>query len=174
MKRLILIATAAALLASCQAQQSDQPSQPDPKQTPATEALTVQVEIQPPIARPGLQPLPPVDGVLRNPLPEGVALSQPHYARMDVPVPNKNGASGRRTEFEYLEGDAGQAMQAFATSMMTAGFVSDDGPSSKEGVVRQVFKKPGYGTAFVRAQQQPPSRNIHDAAFGFVVVAWPG
>lgn len=85
-------------------------------------------------------------------------LTQPHYARKDVAVTNKNGTIGRRTEFEYLEGDAGTAMQAFATSMAAAGFTSDNGPSSEEGVVRQVFKKSGYGTVFARAQQQDSSR----------------
>src|SRR5690606_19899548 len=94
----------------------------------------------------------PVDGAFQTPLPEGVVLAQAHHARMDVAVMGTNGVRGRRTEFEYLEGDAGDAMQAFAASMAMAGFGSDDGPSRDAGVVRQVFSKGGYGKVFARAQ----------------------
>lgn len=168
--RLLLTAAIVTLLASCQAQQPDQSMEPAQPVAPAA----AEEPVQQPAIQPPPQPLPPVDGVFQTPLPEGVILSQPHFVRMDVAVTNKNGTAGRRTEFEYLEGDAERAMQAFATAMTEAGFASEDGPSSEEGVVRQVFKKPGYGTVFARAQQQPPSRNIHNSALGFIVVAWPG
>ena len=171
MKHLFLAAAIVTLLASCQAQQSEQPDQ---EQTSSAAETAVETPDNQPAIQPPPQPAPPVGGAFQTPFPEGVVLSQPHHARMDVSVVNKNGSAGRRTEFEYLEGDAGQAMQAFATAMAEAGFASADGPSSEEGVVRQVFKKEGYGTVFARAQQQPPARNMHDSALGFVVVAWPG
>jgi hypothetical protein len=171
-KRLFLTVAIVTLLASCQAQQ---PEQPGLEQASPTAATPVEAPDEESAAQPPSQPpAPPLDGVFQTPLPDGVVVSQPHYARMDVSVLNKNGTAGRRTEFEYLEGDVGQAMQAFATSMTAAGFVSDDGPSSEEGLVRQVFSKPGYGTVFARAQQQAPSRNMHESARGFVVIAWPG
>lgn len=170
--RLLLTTAIVTLLASCQAQPPEQ-FDTDGELAPSVVPTATEEPVQQPAPQPSPKPLPPVDGVFQTPLPQGVMLSQRHYARMDVSVTNDNGTSGRRTEFEYLEGDAEQAMQAFATAMVEAGFASEEGLSSEEGVVRQVFKKPGYGTVFARAEQQPQSRNMHDSALGFVVVAWP-
>lgn len=166
MKNLFLAATIVAMLASCKVQQADEV---DLQQV--SPAATAQNEMQDQEPAPPLAP--PVAGAFQAPLPEGVVLVQPHYARMDVAVTNNNGATGRRTEFEYLEGDAGQAMQAFATAMTAAGFTSDDGPSAEGDVIRQVFRKSGYGAVFARAQSLDPARKVHESAKGFVVVAWP-
>lgn len=173
MKHLFIAVAIAALLASCQAQQSggsDQPVSDAP--SPAAPSPS-EAETQEPAAQADVQLAPPVDGVFQSPLPQGVVISQPHHARMDISVPNKNGDAGRRTEFEYLEGDAEQAMRAFADSMLAVGFASDEGPSSDKGIVRQSFKKAAYGAVFARAQELPSSKKVNDSARGFLVVAWP-
>jgi len=172
-KRLFMVTAIVGLLVSCQAQQAPEPSQPTAQQAPLATRSPVAPNAQQAGEQPKDQLLSPSDGAFQTPLPEGVVLSQPHYARMDVSVPGKSGVAGRRTEFEYLDGSPEQAMQAFAASMTAAGFTSDDDPSSHDGVVRQVFKKPGYGTVFARSEQRDASRNVHDSARGFVVVAWP-
>lgn len=166
MKHLFFAATIVAMLASCKVQQADEADLQQVSPVATAPAGASVKEPEPELA-------PPVDGAFRSPLPEGVVLVQPHYARMDVAVTNNNGATGRRTEFEYLEGDAGQAMQAFATAMNAAGFTSEEGPLSEGDVIRQVFKKSGYGAVFARAQPLDPARKVHDSAKGFVVVAWP-
>lgn len=172
MKHILLAMAIVAMLASCQDRQTGEAGLEQP-------AAAVDAPVEAPIGAPEdvpFRPAPlaaPVDGVFQTPLPEGVVLAQPHHARMDIAVPNKNGAEGRRTEFEYLEGDAVQAMQAFASSMAAAGFTSEDGPSVEGAVVRQVFGKAGYCNVFARAQPLEPGRKVHDSALGFVVVAWP-
>lgn len=123
------------------------------------------------------QPVPAVAGPIGKAfdkaLPEGVVLQVPFNATLDLPVENRGGSMGRRTEFEYLEGDAAQAMAGFAEAMQSAGFESIDGPSSEEGVIRQVFRKLGYGRVFARAQERPGVTYQHSDARGFLVVAWP-
>lgn len=156
MKILYIPLLAIATLSAC----SQQPSQPE-----ASAGASAPVETAPP-ARPVGQPF-------QNPLPQGVLLIQPHNATMDVPVENANGGMGRRTEFEFLDGDSVQAMSEFAQAMSTAGFVTVEGPSNEAGVVRQVFKKAGYGSVFARAQAQDEARRKHEKGIGFVVVAWP-
>lgn len=173
MKYILLAAAIVAVLASCQAQQTDEAGLEQPStavDAPVEAPIDAPVEVPSPRSAPLAAP---VDGVFQTPLPEGVVLAQAHHARMDVAVPNKNGTEARRTEFEYLEGDAGQAMQAFAASMAAAGFTSEDGPSVEGEVVRQVFGKAGYGKVFARAQPLGPGRHVHDSALGFVVAAWP-
>lgn len=115
----------------------------------------------------------PAGQAFQAPLPQGVVLAQPHNATMDIQQENPNGTIGRRVEFEYLDGDAAQAMSEFAEAMAAAGFVVLDGPSDESGVVRQVFKKPGYGSVFARSQAQDPSQRRHELGIGFVVIAWP-
>lgn len=157
MKTILFPIIAAILIAGC-SQQSQAPEAAVTEQTATPET-----------------PLPkrPVGEPFKTPLPQGVALIQPHNATVDTQVENANGTIGRRVEFEYLDGNASQAMQEFSQAMATAGFATVEGPSDQEGVIRQVFKKPGYGSAFARAQAQDPARRKHQAAIGFVVVAWP-
>ncbi len=109
----------------------------------------------------------------RHPLPEGVILQPPFHARLDKPAPKPDGSAvGRRIEFEYLQGDASAAMAAFATSMDAAGFKSR-GPETKDGVVRQVFVKDGYGYVSARAQADAAAKYKHPEAKGYLVAAWP-
>lgn len=171
MKHFVLAAALAVILSACQAEQTDQGA---PRHDPAPVETSDGMAGRQPEPAPLSQPPPaPVDGAFQAPLPEGVVLTQAHYARMDIAVPGKNGAHGRRTEFEYLEGDADAAMQAFAASMAAAGFTSGDGPSPDAGVVRQVFRKEGYGTVFARAQPLDAGRSVHESAHGLLVAAWP-
>jgi hypothetical protein len=115
----------------------------------------------------------PAGEPFQTPLPAGVVLRMPYNAKMDIPQPGRKGLVGRRTEFEYLEGDAPKAMSEFASAMATAGFVSMGEASNENGVVRQIFKKPGYGAVFARAQAEDAQQRKHPLARGFVVVAWP-
>jgi hypothetical protein len=92
---------------------------------------------------------------------------------MDIAQANPNGSIGRRTEFEFLEGNASQAMAKFAESMAAAGFASPDGPTDEGGIIRQVFKKPGYGAVFARAQEEAAAQRKDANARGFLVAAWP-
>lgn len=174
MKNALVVLAIATLLASCQARETGDTTQNGSDQVPVVAPSAGEAVAEQPAAPTESQPVvPPVEGAFQSPLPQGVVISVPHYARMDVSTPGKNGASGRRTEFEYLEGDAAQAMRSFADSMSVAGFTSEEGASSDEGVVRQSFRKDGYGAVFARAQELPPSRKVNESARGFLVVAWP-
>ena len=157
MKTTYLPALAALLLVACAQQSADQNPGPAEEAT-AVEPTTPQRTMGEPF---------------KTPLPQGVVLIQPHNATMDIQQENPNGTIGRRVEFEYLEGDSAQAMREFSDAMASAGFVTADGPSNENGVIRQAFKKPGYGSVFARSQAQDPARRKHEDAIGFVVVAWP-
>lgn len=140
---------------------------------PAQETATIAPTVDAAAVAAPTEPTRPTGTPFQTPLPQGVLLKQPHNAGMDVQVPNAKGAAGRRTEFEYFDGDAKQAMREFSEAMAAVGFVSASGPVVENGVVRQVFNKPGYGAVFARAQAQDPARRKHALARGFVVVAWP-
>lgn len=160
MNRTLITMAMLALLTACK-----------PQQDPATNTSPTTIDAVA-VAAPR-EPARPAGAPFQTPLPQGVVLKQPHNAGMDVPVPNAKGAAGRRTEFEYLDGDAVQAMREFSEAMVAVGFVSANGPVVEKGVVRQVFRKPGYGAVFARAQAEDPARRKHVLARGFVVVAWP-
>jgi hypothetical protein len=161
LKAILKAAAICLLFAACNRQQGD----------PAQTQLATQASIQTPTAT--TTPAVATGEAFKTPLPQGVILQPPFNARMDVAVENPNKPAGRRTDYEYLEGDASQAMAKFASSMEAAGFVSLKGPIVDQRVIRQVFRKPGYGTVFARAQEQDAAHHKHPMARGFVVVAWP-
>ena len=146
LKAILKAAAICLLFAACNRQQGD----------PAQAQLAAQASIQTPAA--ATTPAVATGEAFKTPLPQGVILQPPFNARMDVAVENPNKPAGRRTDYEYLEGDASQAMAKFASSMEAARFVSPKGPIVDQRVVRQVFKKPGYGAVFARAQEQDAAR----------------
>lgn len=161
MRRILTAIVICLVLIACKPQQDALASLPD-----AT-ASEVQDVAAPPT------PVTPTGETFKTPLPQGVLLQQPYNPRLDIAQENPNGLTGRRTEFEFLEGNASQAMAEFAESMSAAGFVSVNGPVAEGDVIRQVFKKPGYGTVFARAQAQGAEQNKDVDARGFLVAAWP-
>lgn len=163
MNRIMIILAICSALIACKAQQG----QPAPAASPTEMPAAV------PAPTPAPGPEVPTGDAFASPLPQGVVLRQPYNARMDIAQNNKNGTIGRRTEFEFLDGDASQAMASFAESMAAAGFVSEDGPTNENGVIRQVFRKPGYGAVFARAQEEDAVHHKNALARGFVVAAWP-
>lgn len=161
MKRILISAAICSALIACTSQK-DEAAQPSG--IAAQEAPVVTAPPTPEV---------PTGDAFTTALPQGVNLQPPYNARMDVAQENKNGSIGRRTEFEYLEGDATQAMSRLAESMAAAGFRSKDGPANDNGIIRQVFEKPGYGAVFARAQEEDAANRKNALARGFVVVAWP-
>lgn len=172
MKNLFIAVAIAALLASCQAQQSGGSDQPVSDASSAATPSPSEAETQEPAAIADIQLAPPVNGAFQTALPMGVVLTQPHKARMDVAVTNDSGRRGRRTEFAFLQGDAVQAMRSFAESMTAAGFQSEES-TNDSGIVRQVFTRAGYGTVFARAEGVDSDSLKDPEAKGFLVAAWP-
>ena len=161
MRRILTTVAICSILIACKAQQ-DAPASPPDATAPEVQDVTV-----------APAPAIPTGEAFKTPLPQGVVLQQPYNARMDIAQANPNGSIGRRTEFEYLEGNASQAMAKFAESMAAAGFASPAGPTDDGGIIRQVFKKPGYGAVFARAQEEAAAKHKDANARGFLVAAWP-
>jgi hypothetical protein len=111
------------------------------------------------------------EGDASKSLPEGVVLNPSYILRKDWNVAAKNGASNRRTEFEYQGETPAQVMTTFAASMLAAGFTAATEPSTENGIVRQSFKKPKYGTVFARAQDFQTKSG--KSAGGILVMSWP-
>ena len=163
MHRILIAAATCVLLAACGGRSDDAPA-------PAPAASTTA-----PAPAPDATTAPAATGgAFATPLPAGVRLTVPYQARMDVQIDNK-GVVGRRTEYEFLDGNAAQAMADFAAAMEAAGFVALQGATVDDnGAVRQVFKRADYGTVFARAQNLLPGEPAgHPAAKGTLVVAWP-
>jgi hypothetical protein len=164
-KQLLIAAAAASalLLAAC----GDKAEAPAADATAATETPVAPV---PAAAAPAVA----TGDAFATPLPGGVVLPEPYHARNDVLTTSPKGVVGRRTEYEYLEGDAAKAMATFAAAAAAAGYVkADDAQVDDKGVVRQSFKKKGFGTVQVRAQDSHAKHLKHPAAIGVVFVSWP-
>lgn len=160
MKKLLLATCLLTALAAC----TQEAPAPQAATTPATEQV---------VQAPATPAAPVATGdAFATPLPQGVVLQPPFHARLDQHKTKPDGTPTRRTEHEFLEGDATQAMAKFAESMTAAGFKSP-GAKIEGGVVRQFFTKEGYGTVNARAQEEDAAKHKHASARGFVVVAWP-
>lgn len=163
MKQLLIAVAACTLLAACGPKSADAPA-------PVATA---------PATAPVAAPPPPVSTVetgdaFATPLPGGVVAPLPYHARVDEQTTNAKGVVGRRTEYEFLEGNAAEAMAKFATAAAAAGFRTKEGPTvDDKGIIRQVFTKAGYGAVFVRAQNLGPKFRKHPKAHGVIAVAWP-
>lgn len=164
MNKVFIAVAACALLAAC-----------GPKESTDAAAPVVTTEDTTPVAAPEPAPSSVETGnAFERPLPAGFVAPLPYHARYDEQTTSPSGMVGRRTEYEFLDGNAAEAMAAFANAAAAAGFVVDSGPTVDEkGVIRQVFSKPRYGVVFVRAQNLEPKFVTNPMGRGMVVVAWP-
>jgi hypothetical protein len=162
----VFIAVAAcALLAACGPKESTDVAAPV---APATDTAPVAVADEP------AAPTGETGDAFERPLPAGFVAPLPYHARYDEQTTSPSGLVGRRTEYEFMQGNAAEAMAAFATAAAAAGFVVDSGPTVDEkGVIRQVFSKPRYGVVFVRAQNLDAKSVKNPEGRGMVVAAWP-
>lgn len=157
-----------ALIALVGCRQQEQPVVVGDTAESTSEAPTVVVE-----TAQGQLDMTPIEGVgkFSRPLPGGVVFDFPHNARLDIATSGKDDVIGRRIELEFFSGDASIAMESVSAAMQRAGFKAGK-PVNEGGIVRQQFSKEGFGWINARSQLDE-SKKKHDAAIGYVVMAWP-